>query len=170
MERLIQIPSFDEFTEIRLGTLYSSTLHVPKGGRIFMDSLGPCLGVVGYDFRHKIIFGSHMVIDPGIDEEIKKYLRILKQSGIKHTRVAVAGGNLDFTLPRGYPYYFQKLIEVKYRLQRMPGIINYITPEKVASIYRSDQLDVVYQKGRFRINYEKGNVGEPGLEPGTGRV
>lgn len=134
-------------------------LQVPQGGIVEMDSLGPCIGFVGYDRRKKIVFGYHFYLDPSVDKRIAEARTQLEASGIKITDCAVAGGNITRGSANLHPEDAQECREAKQRITNS-GIKSYMNKNQVMDGIPADTLRVSYENKKFAIEYQQSNLDE----------
>src|SRR3990172_5358176 len=79
----LKIEKFEDFDAKELETGEAAVVEAPKGGELYMEGLGPCIGMVGYDQDRKVLFAEHFLsTSPTIDQEILEVLQRLRSNGI----------------------------------------------------------------------------------------
>lgn len=147
------------FGEMKLESGEVAILRVPKGGSIYMDSLGPCVGFVGYNLEKKVIFGIHLYIHGRIDHELAEFMRRLNVLGLEISDCAVAGGNLSYADKlRGANYVADCTAAKRGILQSR--IRSYMDPSELTEESRCDYLSVKYEDGSFSIEFQRGSIDE----------
>lgn len=155
----IQIEKCEEYEARTIGVEEEAILQVPGGGEVGMDSLGPCVGLVGYDKKRKIIFGFHFSLGPKVDSRVAEARLSLEQSGITITDCAVAGGNITRKSAKLHPENSQECREAKERIAAS-GIKSFMNNYAVMDGEPADRLCVRYENKKFNIEFVKSDLNE----------
>lgn len=138
------------FAKKRLSMNQSAQLYVPDGGIVYMDSLGPCIGYVGFDPNRRIIFGKHFPIHEEVDQDLFQYQAQLHQLGISTQNTALAGGNLNRA--ENFADYYTNCQKAKSRIlssgarsymlqdEAPAGIVDYLAVKLIQDIYLFDHF------------------------------